>query len=47
MKIEFSFNSLQEFSLGIFTAYGEDDSGSFAMLNFGFLFFDISIFKYI
>jgi hypothetical protein len=46
MRIEFSLISLDSFSLGIFTATGEDDNGEFKMLTLGFLLFSIDIFVY-
>jgi hypothetical protein len=46
MRIEFSLISLDNFSLGIFTAAGEDDNGEFKMLTLGFLLFSIDIFVY-
>lgn len=47
--IEFEFNLLapDEIELGIFMAYGEDPLGrKFHMVTFGFLFFDINIYRY-
>jgi len=46
MKIEFNRNELDSFLLGIQLAYGEDENGSFHMLDIGLLLFSITIYKY-
>lgn len=46
MKIESAFSELDQFMIGIQMAYGEDEEGSFHMLELGFLFFSITIYKY-
>lgn len=47
MKIEGTFNQLDEIQLGIFLAYGNDDNGDFHLIEFGFLIFTISIYRYL
>jgi len=46
MKIEGTLSELDQFMLGIQMAYGEDERGSFHMIELGFLFFSITIYKY-
>lgn len=47
MKVEFSFNTIEEFSLGIFCAFGEDELGSCHITQIGLIFFTISLIKYL
>jgi hypothetical protein len=46
MKIEISTFSISDWSIGLFSAEGEDDSGSFYILTIGFLLINIDIFIY-
>jgi len=47
MKVEFNINDIDELSLGLFMANGEDEIGQFKMLTFGFIFFEINFINYI
>ena len=47
IKFTFTMADLSEsFLIGVQMAYGEDSEGFFHMLDFGFLFFSITIYKY-
>ena len=46
-KIEIGLCDLDEFSLGLFSGYGEDEYSYFKVFNIGFLIFEITIFTYI
>jgi hypothetical protein len=46
MKVDITFFSFRMFSLGIFTAEGEDELGQFNSLTLGFLLFSIDIYVY-
>ena len=46
MRIDIGRCSIDEFSLGIFSATGVDESGEFFMISLGFLLFTIDFIKY-
>lgn len=46
MNIEFNLCSLDNFLIGIMSASGEDDNGSFVMLSIGFGIFEVSLYIY-
>lgn len=47
MTVEIGFFRLDETTLGINAAYGEDEHGEFHMTTIGFLFFGINFIKYL
>ena len=47
MKIEGNWCALDEITLGIFMAYGNDDNGDFHIITFGLLIFEINFITYI
>lgn len=46
MKIEGNWCAIDELSLGVFMAYGNDEHGDFHMISIGFLIFEINILTY-
>lgn len=46
MKVQFNTCTLDEFSIGIFTGYGNDEHGDHWFIEIGFILFQISICKY-
>lgn len=46
MNVEITLFSFSNFSLGIFSAEGEDEIGEFNNLTIGFLLFSIDIYLY-
>lgn len=47
MRVEGSWCDIDELSLGIFMAYGEDAIGQFHMLSVGLIIFQIDFIRYI
>ncbi len=47
MRIEGNICGLDELSIGLFMAYGEDDFGRFHMTSFGFILFEINVIIYV
>jgi len=47
MKIEANFCDVDELTLGLFMAYGEDEDGSFHMVTIGLLIFEINFIRYL
>ena len=47
MKVEGNFCRLDELTLGLFMAYGEDENGKFHMTTIGFFIFEINLIWYI
>lgn len=46
MEVEIALCELDELSLGIFMANGEDSIGEFHMTTFGFIFIEINVIIY-
>lgn len=47
MKIEGNFLNPDEIEIGLFMAYGEDETGKYHMITIGFLIFSVSLIRYI
>lgn len=46
MRIEVSHITIENMSLGLFIAKGEDELGEFSMVTIGFFLFSIDVFIY-
>jgi hypothetical protein len=48
LKVEGHFLNIfaNEFSLGVYTLNGEDETGYFRSINIGFIIFELNIFNY-
>ena len=47
MKIEGNFCDIDELTIGLMMAYGEDENGQFHMTTIGLLIFEINFIRYI
>ena len=45
-RLTFSFNSIDQISIGLHMAYGNDENGEFHITALGFLFFEVSLVYY-
>lgn len=46
MKVEVFVNNVDEISIGINMAYGEDENGQFHLIELGFLIFSVHLINY-